>query len=94
MGTLGTRCKSRLYAGGISRIEGIDYSQTYAPVANMTSTRVILDIVAKLDLELYQMDAITSFLNGDLKELVYTEQPQGFEQGDAAKIVCLLLKAI
>ena len=93
-GTLGTRLKSRLCARGFSQIEGIDYSETYAPVAKMTSIRVILDVVAELDLELEQMDAITAFLNGDLKELVYMEQPEGFEQGDPRKIVCLLLKAI
>ena len=60
----------------------------------MTSIRVILDVVPELDLELEQMDVITAFLNGNLNELVYMEQPQGFEKGDPAKIVCLLLKAI
>jgi len=93
-GTLGSRRKSRLVARGFSQVEGVDYSETYAPVAKLTSIRVLLDIVAELDLELHQMDAITAFLNGILKELVYMEQPPGFEVGDPAKIVCLLLKAI
>ena len=93
-GTLGSRRKSRLVARGFSQVEGVDYSETYAPVAKLTSIRVILDIVAELDLELHQMDAITAFLNGILKELVYMEQPPGFEVGDPAKVVCLLLKAI
>ena len=93
-GTLGIRRKSRFCARGFSQIEGIDYSETYAPVAKLTSIRVILDVVAELDLELEQMDVVTAFLNGNLNELVYMEQPQGFEKGDPAKIVCLLLKAI
>ena len=93
-GTLGSRRKSRLVARGFSQIEGVDYSETYAPVAKLTSIRVLLDIVAELDLELHQMDAITAFLNVILKELVYMEQPPGFEVGDPAKTVCLLLKAI
>ena len=93
-GKLGSRRKSRLVARGFTQVEGIDYSETYAPVAKLTSIRVLLDVVAELDLELEQMDAITAFLNGLLKEVVYMEQPEGFEQGDPAKQVCLLLKAI
>jgi hypothetical protein len=93
-GALGSRLKSRLVARGFSQIEGIDYSETYAPVVKFTSVRVILAICAALDLDLEQMDAITAFLNGELDELVFMEQPEGFEQGDRNDFVCKLLKAI
>ena len=59
-----------------------------------TSIRIILSITCDQDLELDQMDVITAFLNGDLVELVYMEQPQGFEHGDRRKVVCLLKKSI
>lgn len=81
-------------ARGFSQIEGVDYSETYAPVVKLSSIRVLLALVAELELLLHQMDVVTAFLNGELKELVYMEQPEGFEQGDPAKLVCLLLKSI
>lgn len=93
-GTLGERLKSRVVAGGNGQIEGVDFSETYAPVVKLTSIRVILSIVAMLGLLLHQMDFVTAFLNGDLNETVYMEQPRGFEEGDPAKTVCLLLKSI
>ena len=83
-----------MVAGGDGQVEGEDYSETYAPVVKLTSIRVILSIVTLFGLLLHQMDFVTAFLNGDLKETVYMEQPQGFEQGDPAKTVCLLLKSI
>ena len=93
-GNLGERLKSRVVAGGNSQIEGVDFSETYAPVVKLTSIRVILSIVAMLGLLLHQMDFVTAFLNGDLNETVHMEQPRGFEKGDPAKVVCLLLKSI
>ena len=93
-GTLGHRLKSRLVAGGDGQIEGVDFTETYAPVVKLTSIRVILSIVAIMGLLLHQMDFVTAFLNGDLNETVYMEQPKGFENGDPNKVVCLLLKSI
>ena len=90
-GTLGTRKKSRTVARGFSQIKGIDYSETYAPVAKLTSVRVFLSISVALGLTVEQMDAITAFLNGFLNELVYMEQPEGFEKGDPRKIVFLFV---
>ena len=81
-------------ARGFTQIEGVDYSKTYAPVVKLSSIRVLLALVAKLDLLLHQMDVVTAFLNGELREVVYMEQPQGFEEGDPDKVVCLLLKSI
>ena len=50
---------------------GIDYEETYSPVAKFTSIRILMSIVAALDLELYQIDVKTAFLNGDLKEEIF-----------------------
>jgi len=93
-GDLGTRRKSRMVARGFGQVEGVDYSETYAPVVKLTSIRVLLAIVVILNLILHQMDVITAFLNGDLNELVFMEQPQGFERGNPAEVVCRLIKSI
>ena len=79
---------------GFSQIEGVGYSDTYTPIVKMASARVAVAIVTVLGLLLHQMDVVTAFLNGDLMETVYMEQPQGFVVGDASKFVCLLQKAI
>jgi len=93
-GTLGKRRKSRPVARGFSQIEGVDYSETYAPVVKLISIRALLGTVRNKKLKLHQMDFITAFLNGILQELVYMEQLEGFEQGDREKFVYLLLKSI
>ena len=93
-GSLGVRLKSRVVACGYSQIQGVDFSETYAPVVKLTSIRTILSVVAELDLDLHQMDVVTAFLNGVLIELIFMEQPPGFERGDSAEVVCRLKKAI
>ena len=75
-GTLGERLKSRVVAGGNGQIYGVDFSETYAPVVNLTSICVILSIVAMLVFLLHRMDFVTAFLNSDSNEAVHIEQPR------------------
>ena len=63
--------KARLMAQGYSRVEGVDFDESFAPVARMESIRVLLTLACHLKFKLYQMDVKTTFLNGFLKEDVY-----------------------
>ena len=64
-------------AKGYSQQPGVDYDETYAPVARLTSIRILLSIAATLDLEVHQMDVKTAFLNGELKEEIFMSIPDG-----------------
>ena len=70
--------KARLVAKGFSQVTGIDYTDTFVPVAKMNSIRLTLAIVAAHGLVVHQMDVKSAFLNGDLHEEIYMEQPKGF----------------
>ncbi|CAD5181857.1 unnamed protein product, partial [Musa acuminata subsp. malaccensis] len=72
------RYKARLVAKDFSQKEGIDYNETFSPVSRKDSLRIVIALVAHYDLELHQMDVKTTFLNGDLDEEIYMEQPEGF----------------
>lgn len=74
-----TRNKARLVTKGYCQEEGIDYDETYAPVARLESIRMLLAFACSRDFKLFQMDVKSAFLNGELKEEVYVEQPSGFE---------------
>ena len=74
-----TRNKVRLVAQGFTQIEGLDFGETYTPVARLEPIRILLAYAAHHDFKLYKMDMKSAFLNGPLSELVYVEQPPGFE---------------
>jgi hypothetical protein len=85
--------KVRLVAKGYTQVAGIDYDLTYAPVCKLTTLRAILAVAARDDLCMRQFDVKTAFLNADLDEELYMEQPKGFEQGPPGT-VCRLLKSL
>ena len=67
--------KARLVAKGYSQEEGIYYEETFAPVAKMTTIQTVISLAASYGWLVYQMDVKTAFLNRDLKEEVYVQQP-------------------
>ena len=85
--------KARLVAKGF-RQKGVDYFDTYASVARTTSIRVLFALASIHDLYIHQMDVKTTFLNGDLDEEVYMEQPEGFVLPGNEKKVCKLVKSL
>ncbi|KAC9553688.1 hypothetical protein E3N88_45637 [Mikania micrantha] len=73
------RYKARLVVKGFSQRKGIDFDEIFSLVVKMSSIRVILGLVASLDLEVEQMDVKTAFLHGDLDKEIYMDQPEGFQ---------------
>jgi len=88
------RYKARLVAKGYSQQAGIDYHETFAPVAKFTSIRLLLALAAHHDYEVHQMDVRTAFLNGDLDVDIYMRQPDGFVEPGRGHLVCHLKKSI
>ncbi|GAB2277235.1 hypothetical protein Dimus_039224 [Dionaea muscipula] len=86
--------KARLVAKGFSQKEGIDYTEIFSPVVKYKTIRIILAIVAFYDLELEQMDVKTAFLNGDLDETIYMNQPAGYVDNLHKNHVCKLNKSL
>jgi hypothetical protein len=89
-----TRNKARLVAKGYSQVKGLDFGETYAPVARIESIRILLAYATYHGFKLYQMDMKSAFLNGPIKEEVYVEQPPGFEDSEYPNHVYKLSKAL
>ncbi|GKE28759.1 retrovirus-related pol polyprotein from transposon TNT 1-94 [Tanacetum coccineum] len=89
-----SRNKARLVAQGYNQQEGIDYDETYAPVARLESIRILLAIACANDFKLYQMDVKGVFLNGFINEEVYVAQPSGFIDFQKPNYVYKLKKAL
>ncbi|GJS68550.1 retrovirus-related pol polyprotein from transposon TNT 1-94 [Tanacetum coccineum] len=88
------RNKARLVAKGYAQEEGIDFEESFAPVARLEAVRIFVAYAAHKSFPIYQMDVKTAFLNGPLKEEVYVAQPDGFVDPDHPEKVYRLRKAL
>jgi len=88
------RNKARLVAQGYSQQEGIDYTETFAPVARLEAIRLLLSYAVNYGIILYQMDVKSAFLNGVIEEEVFVKQPPGFEDIKHPDHVCKLKKSL
>src|SRR6266487_1543573 len=95
-GPFGKRYKARLVIKGYEQCYGIDYQETFAPVAKFITVRILFALAAYFDWEIEHMDVITAFLNPNLHEEVYMEQPEGFVVTSASggRLVYKLLKTL
>lgn len=86
--------KARLVAKGYSQKENIDFFDTFSPVARITSIRVLIVVAALHNLVNHQMDVKSAFLNGELEEEIYMDQPEGFVVPGQERKVCKLDKSL
>ena len=86
--------KARLVAKGYVQRQGIDFEETFAPVARMDTIRVILALAANYGWKIYHLDVKSAFLNGELEEDVYVTQPEGFKVTGKENMVLKLKKAL
>ncbi|CAN1141377.1 Retrovirus-related Pol polyprotein from transposon TNT 1-94 [Linum perenne] len=88
------RYKARLVARGFTQSFGIDYQETFAPVAKLKTVRILISMAVNEDWPLYQMDVKNAFLNGNLTEEVYMEIPEGTIHEQKPNSVCKLKKSL
>src|SRR3954469_25297353 len=86
--------KARLVAKGFRQVQGVDYEETFSPVAMIKSIQILLAIAAYHDYEIWQMDVKIAFLNGHIEEELYMIQPEGFVDPRNAGKVCKLQRSI
>lgn len=82
--------KAKFVARGFCQVEGIDYNDTFTPVARYSSIKSILALLVQMRWKIHQMDVKTTFLNGMIEEEVYIKQPKGFEAFYKESHVCRL----
>ena len=88
------RFKGRLVAKGYSQKYGIDYDETFSPVVRFSSIRTLLAYAVQHRMLIHQMDVVTAFLNGQLNEDIYMQQPPGYIQPGQEELVCKLKKSL
>ncbi|CAL9016687.1 unnamed protein product [Prunus brigantina] len=88
------KCKAQLVAKGYAQEHGIDYNEVFAPVARWDTIRMVLALAAQKGWLVFQLDVKSAFLHGELKEAVFIEQPQGYEQKGKEEKVFKLKKAL
>ena len=88
------RYKARLVAQGFTQRPGIDYDETFSPVVRFESIRAMIAHAAKQNWHIHQMDVSTAFLNGEITENLYLEQPEGYLKANHENQVCKLHKAL
>ena len=81
-------------AKGFAQVEGLDFGETFTPVARLEAIRILLSYASYHNMKLFQMDVKNAFLNGFINELVYVEQPPGFEDPGYPNHVYRLHKAL
>jgi hypothetical protein len=88
------RNKARLVAQGYTQVEGLDFGETYAPIARLEAIRILLAYACAHNIKLYQMDVKNAFLNGYINKEVYVEQPPGFKDDKKPDHVYKLKKTL
>jgi hypothetical protein len=86
--------KAKLVCKRCAQVEGHNFDETFAPVARLEAIEIFLSYACYKNFKVYQMDVTSAFLNGDLEEEVYVEQPEGFSLTDNPDYICKLKKAL
>jgi hypothetical protein len=89
-----TKHKARLVVRGFAQVPGLDYKETFSPVLRFSSLRILLALAAHHGWHVHQLDTNSAFLNGDLEEEIYMEQPEGYTAPGKEDWICRLLKAL
>ena len=88
------RYKCHLVAKGYSQRPGIDYDETFSPVVMFTTIQALITYATQRGMLIHQMDIVIAFLNGQLDEEIYMDQPEGFEEPGKERLVCRLQKSL
>jgi hypothetical protein len=83
-----------LICKGYAQVEGIEFEETFSSYARMEAIRLLLAYACSKNIKVYYMDVKSTFMNGELEEEVYIEQPEGFQLSENADYVCKLKKSL